>query len=68
MIARALDLRESTVKAHVKQIMRRLGITNRTQAALLASHGMSPANPRQGVAHLARTNPLPPCSPIRFHG
>ncbi|MDX6750054.1 response regulator transcription factor [Geminicoccaceae bacterium 1502E] len=35
-IARELDMRESTVKVHVRQIMRKLGVTNRTQAALLA--------------------------------
>lgn len=35
-IADALDMRENTVKAHVKQIMRKLVVENRTQAALLA--------------------------------
>lgn len=35
-IARELDMRESTVKVHVRQIMRKLGVSNRTQAALLA--------------------------------
>jgi DNA-binding NarL/FixJ family response regulator len=33
-IARQLGLEESTVKVHVRQIMRKLGATNRTQAAL----------------------------------
>lgn len=33
-IARDLDMQESTVKVHVRQIMRKLGATNRTQAAL----------------------------------
>lgn len=36
MIARHLKMRESTVKVHVHQIMRKLGATNRTQAALSA--------------------------------
>lgn len=36
-IARALNLREATVKVHVRQIMRRLGVANRTQAALMAA-------------------------------
>ncbi len=36
LIADALNMSESTVKAHVKQIIRRLNIANRTQAALLA--------------------------------
>ncbi|MFC3126687.1 DNA-binding response regulator [Pseudoroseomonas globiformis] len=36
-IARLLGMRESTVKVHVRQIMRKLGATNRTQAALAAA-------------------------------
>lgn len=37
LIADALHMSESTVKAHVKQIIRRLNVANRTQAALLAT-------------------------------
>lgn len=37
LIADALAMSESTVKAHVKQIIRRLNVANRTQAALLAT-------------------------------
>ena len=36
VIARELQMQESTVKVHVRQIMRKMGATNRTQAALLA--------------------------------
>lgn len=36
-IARSLDLLESTVKAHVKVILRKLSAQNRTQAALIAA-------------------------------
>jgi DNA-binding NarL/FixJ family response regulator len=39
LIADALGMSESTVKAHVKQIIRRLHVVNRTQAALLATRG-----------------------------
>jgi two-component system, NarL family, nitrate/nitrite response regulator NarL len=39
LIADALEMSESTVKAHVKQIIRRLHVVNRTQAALLATRG-----------------------------
>jgi DNA-binding NarL/FixJ family response regulator len=40
LIADALSMSESTVKAHVKQIIKRLHVSNRTQAALLATgHG-----------------------------
>lgn len=37
LIADTLGLSESTVKAHVKQIIKRLHVMNRTQAALLAT-------------------------------
>lgn len=37
LIADALSMSESTVKAHVKQIIRRLNVANRTQAALRAT-------------------------------
>jgi DNA-binding NarL/FixJ family response regulator len=36
-IARALELDESTIKVHVRFIMRKLGVTNRTQVALRVS-------------------------------
>jgi DNA-binding NarL/FixJ family response regulator len=39
LIADALTMTESTVKAHVKQIIKRLHVANRTQAALLATRG-----------------------------
>lgn len=42
-IARELGLLESTVKAHVKAILKKLGATNRTQASMIASrHGLVP--------------------------
>jgi DNA-binding NarL/FixJ family response regulator len=34
VIAQRLDLRESTVKVHMRQILRKLGVQNRTEAAL----------------------------------
>jgi DNA-binding NarL/FixJ family response regulator len=37
LIADALAMSESTVKAHVKQIIKRLNVANRTQAALIAT-------------------------------
>ncbi|MFB9947777.1 response regulator transcription factor [Rhizobium puerariae] len=43
-IARELNMQEATVKVHVRQIMRKLGAANRTQAALLAQLTM-PSNP-----------------------
>jgi DNA-binding NarL/FixJ family response regulator len=38
LIAYELDMQESTVKVHVRNIMRKLKATNRTQLALLAAH------------------------------
>ena len=37
VIARKLDVAEATVKVHVKAILRKIGATNRTQAALWAT-------------------------------
>jgi DNA-binding NarL/FixJ family response regulator len=37
MIARDLNMQESTVKVHVRQIMKKLKATNRTQAVIIAS-------------------------------
>lgn len=37
VIARKLNISEATVKIHVRQIMRKLGVRNRTQVALRAS-------------------------------
>jgi DNA-binding NarL/FixJ family response regulator len=43
LIADALTMSESTVKAHVKQIIKRLRVANRTQAALLATGSLGQA-------------------------
>ncbi|WP_293765855.1 response regulator transcription factor [uncultured Aquitalea sp.] len=41
-IARALDLAESTVKIHVQNILKKLGLSSRVQAAVYAvEHGLS---------------------------
>lgn len=50
IIARALGMRETTVKAHVMQIMRRLNADNRTQVALrVAQTGFLSAHPMPAV-------------------
>jgi DNA-binding NarL/FixJ family response regulator len=54
LIADALGMSESTVKAHVKQIIRRLHVVNRTQAALLATRGTAPAAAATPAAVLER--------------
>jgi len=52
LIADALVMSESTVKAHVKQIIKRLRVANRTQAALLATGalGSGAALPRLAIS------------------
>jgi DNA-binding NarL/FixJ family response regulator len=37
IIARQLGMREGTVKVHVRQIMRKFGVTNRTQVAVVCA-------------------------------
>jgi two-component system, NarL family, nitrate/nitrite response regulator NarL len=46
IIACKLDIAEATVKVHVKAILRKTGVTNRTQAAMWASQRL----PRRGGA------------------
>ncbi|MGF9763209.1 response regulator transcription factor [Microvirga sp. 0TCS3.31] len=46
VIARRLDITEATIKVHVKAILRKIGATNRTQAAMWASQRL----PHQGGA------------------
>ena len=39
-IARELDIAESTVKIHVKRVLKKINVSSRTQAAIWAlSHG-----------------------------
>jgi two-component system nitrate/nitrite response regulator NarL len=46
VIARKLDITEATIKVHVKAILRKIGASNRTQAAMWASQRL----PHQGGA------------------
>ena len=38
VVGRKLGMTETTVKVHVREIMRKLGVSNRTQVAIAASH------------------------------
>lgn len=49
VIARKLEITEATIKVHVKAILRKIGATNRTQAAMWASQRL----PRRGGASLS---------------
>jgi DNA-binding NarL/FixJ family response regulator len=55
LIGRQLKLRESTVKVHVRHIMRKLGAANRTQAALSAASLTSAASIPDGTVAIERT-------------
>jgi DNA-binding NarL/FixJ family response regulator len=49
IIARDLGIREGTVKFHVRQIMRKLGVANRTQIAIACATGTG-AGTREGAS------------------
>lgn len=44
MIARALGINDTTVRVHVRAVLQKLGVSNRTQAALAASQYVSLQN------------------------
>jgi DNA-binding NarL/FixJ family response regulator len=50
LIARQLAITEATVKVHIRQIMRKLGASNRTQAALLTARVLAAAEPEKSAA------------------
>jgi two-component system nitrate/nitrite response regulator NarL len=47
VIARQLGTAEATIKVHVKNILRKLGVANRTQAAMWAMRSVAGATPRE---------------------
>lgn len=59
MIAYRLDMRESTVKVHLRQIMRKMNATNRTQvvASLTSSEGEAAVGPGSFPACESPTGP-----------
>jgi two-component system, NarL family, nitrate/nitrite response regulator NarL len=50
LIARKLEITEATIKVHVKAILRKIGATNRTQAAMWATKHLPPRG--EAVQHL----------------
>jgi two-component system nitrate/nitrite response regulator NarL len=53
VIASALTITESTVQVHLKSILRKLGVTNRTQAAIWAVNRAGPSAGPLSVARLS---------------
>jgi two-component system nitrate/nitrite response regulator NarL len=47
VIARSLDITESTIKVHVKAILRKIGASNRTQAAIWATSNLAATTGRE---------------------
>jgi two-component system, NarL family, nitrate/nitrite response regulator NarL len=57
-IARRLDIAEATVKAHVKTVLRKIGVSNRTQAAIWAmNNGLAQDDEAEVEAALAGPAP-----------
>jgi DNA-binding NarL/FixJ family response regulator len=54
IIGRALNLPESTVKVHVREIMRKLSVSNRTQVAVVVSRMNAAPLDGHGANHTAR--------------
>ncbi len=65
LIADALSMSESTVKAHVKQIIKRLHVANRTQAALLATGSLTPHAPLRAPEARPIESLAPPLVPAK---
>jgi two-component system nitrate/nitrite response regulator NarL len=62
IIARKMGIAEGTVKVHVKAILRKVRVQNRTQAAIWAmnnkSFGLLEARTRNGVMHFSATEAI----------
>ena len=56
MIGRKLGMTETTVKVHVREIMRKLGVCNRTQVAIAAARNGTGFGP-DGVVEIIPWNP-----------
>jgi two-component system nitrate/nitrite response regulator NarL len=54
VIARKLEITEATIKVHVKAILRKIGVANRTQAAMWATGNLRETGPSAGEFHEVR--------------
>jgi two-component system nitrate/nitrite response regulator NarL len=58
VIARRLEVAEATVKVHIKAILRKIRVANRTQAAMWAVNHMSTSNVDPSWLHSSDSDPL----------
>lgn len=61
-IARKIDIAEATVKVHVKAILRKIRVQNRTQAAIWGMNHVSPVRPANSNSLLPATDANDPFS------
>jgi two-component system nitrate/nitrite response regulator NarL len=59
VIARQLNLCEATVKVHIKAILRKIGVFNRTQAAIWAADHMPVKSELLGASEIAGSPEIP---------
>jgi two-component system nitrate/nitrite response regulator NarL len=57
LIARQFDIAEATVKVHVKAILRKIGVGNRTQAAIWAKHHLTAPGNSASMVSESTTDP-----------
>ena len=65
MIGRKLGMTETTVKVHVREIMRKLGVCNRTQVAIAAARNRTGIGP-DGVVEIIPWIPQRRSNPLRL--
>jgi DNA-binding NarL/FixJ family response regulator len=68
VIARKVDIAEATVKVHVKAILRKIGVHNRTQAAIWAMHNGSFISPMDSDSSAPAKIAVHPPPTSRFVG
>jgi two-component system nitrate/nitrite response regulator NarL len=63
-IARKIDIAEATVKVHVKSILRKIRVQNRTQAAIWGMNNGSLTNPVEVISGIKQIGASPPLAAI----
>lgn len=58
-IARKIDIAEATVKVHVKAILRKIRVQNRTQAAIWGMNNRASSNFQPSISNVGERHPTP---------